>query len=133
MASERTCPTNVLPDWVQNDGDAESIPRDASLDFNRDDVSYLRPATAVRTLSALAAGSDDASLIPASVHRDEAYPSEEPDHIPPRRPAAAGSGSGDDLPCLEKFLEQTGVIPAGESFSSAAELRTYVRGRMSRS
>ena len=31
------------------------------------------------------------------------------------------------------FLEQTGVIPAGESFSSADELRAYVRGRMSRS
>ena len=103
------------------------------MDFSSDDDPYLRPAAAVRTVSALPAGSDDSGLIPARVHRDEAYPSDEPAHTPPVTRVAAGGGSGDDLPGLQKFLEQTGVIPAGESFSSAAELRAYVRGRMSRS
>ena len=123
----------MLPGWFHNDGDTERTPRDARLDFNPDDDPYLRPATAVRTVSALPAVSDDASLIPSSVHRDEAYPSEEPVHIPPVTPVSAGGGSGDDLLDLQKFLEKTGVIPAGESFSSADELRAYVRGRMSRS
>ena len=130
-ASGRTCQINVLPGWVHNDGDAERIPRDASLDFNPDDDQYLRSATVAHMLPALSAGSDDAGLVPSSVHRDEAYPSEEPVRIPPATPAAAGTGSGDNLPGLQRFLEQTGVIPAGESFSSAAELRAYVRGRMS--
>ena len=75
-ASARTCPINLLPGWVHNDGDTERTPRDARLDFNPDDDPYLRPAAAVRTVSALHAGSDDARLIPASVHRDEVYPSE---------------------------------------------------------
>ena len=97
-ASARTCPINVLLGWVHNDGDTERTPRDARLDFIPDDDPYLRPAAAVRMVSALTAGSDDAGLIPASVHRDEAYPSEGPAHTPPVTPVVAGGGSGDDLP-----------------------------------
>ena len=131
-ASARACPINVLPCWVHNDGDTERTPRDARLDFIPDDDPYLRSTAAIRPVSAFPAGSDDAGLIPASVHRDEAYISEGPAPTPPVTPAAAGGGSGEYLPGLQTFLEQTGVIPAGESFSSAAELRSYVRGRMSR-
>ena len=123
----------MLPGWVHNDGDTERTTQDARLDFNPDDDPYLRPAAAVRMVSAFPSGCDDAGLIPAGIHRDEAYPSEEPAHIPPVTPVAAGGGSGDDLPGFQKFVEQTGAIPAGESFSSAAELRAYMRGRMSRS
>ena len=82
-ASARTCPINVFPGWVDNDGDTERTPRDARLDYIPDDDPYLRPAGAVCMVSALPAGSDDAGLIPASVHRDEAYPSEGPAHTPP--------------------------------------------------
>ena len=123
----------MLPGWVHSDSDIERTPRGARLDFIPDDDPYLRSTAAVRPVSALPAGYDDAGLIPASVHRDEAYISEGPAPTPPVTSAAAGGGSGDDLLGLQRFLEQTGVIPAGESFSSADELRAYVRGRISRS
>ena len=123
----------MLPGWVHNDGDTERIPRDASLYFNLDDDPYLRPATAALLLPALPVGSDDAGLVPSNMHGDDAYSPEEPARVPPATPAAAGTGSSDDLPSLQRFLEQTGVIPAGETFSSDAELRAYVSVRMSRS
>ena len=123
----------MLPGWVHDDFDIERAPRDARLDFIPDADPYLRPQAALRPASVLPVSYDDAGLDPASVHRDEAYTSERHATAPPVTSAAAGGGSGDDLSGLQRFLEQTGVIPAGESFSSADELRAYVRGRMSRS
>ena len=72
-------------------------------------------------------------LLPASVQRSDAYSSEEPGRSVTVATAGAGGGSGDDFPGLQRFLEQMGVIPTGETFSSAAELLAYVRVRMSRS
>ena len=131
-ASARTCPINVLPGWVHNDGDTERIPLDASLDFNPDDDPYLRPATATRALPTLPVGLDDVGLVSSKVHGDDAYSREEPARVPPVTTVPAGNGSSDGLPSPQSFLEQTGVIPAGETFSSAAELRAYVRGRIIR-
>ena len=123
----------MLPGWVHNDGDTERIPRDPSLDFNPDDDPYLRPATAARILQTFPVGSDDVGLVPSNVLGDDASYPEEPARVPSATTAAAGTGSSDDLPSMQRFLEQAGVIPAGEEFSSAAELRAYVRGQMSRS
>ena len=88
--------------------------------------------TVTRALPTLTVGSEDDVLVPSNMHGGDSYPPQEPARVPPVTTAATGTGSNDDLRSLQRFLEQTGVITAGETFSSAAELSAYTRGRMSR-
>ena len=70
--------------------------------------------------------------MPSNVHGGDAYTPEEPARVPPVTTAATGTESNEDLPGRQRFLDQRGVIPAGETFLSAPELSAYLRGRMSR-
>ena len=74
----------------------------------------MRPSTVTRTLPTLPIGSDEYGVVPSNVHGCDAYPPEKSARVPPVTTAA--TSTNEDLPGLEIFLEQTEVIPVGESF-----------------